>query len=340
MGVDISLLIQKKEIELESLKGKKIAVDALNAIYQFLSIIRQPDGTPLMDSHGNITSHLSGLFYRNSRLLEMGILPCYVFDGEPPKLKAQTVAERKELRKAAETKWREAQEKGDLIAAKKYAQAASRVTEPMLEESKKLLTAMGIPVIQAPSEGEAQAAFMCEREDVYAAGSQDFDSLLFGAPRVVRNMNVTGKRKVPRKNIFIDVKPELLDLEEILGTLKISREQLIEIGILVGTDFNEGVMGIGPKKALAHITQKPLKEWVKEGKFKFEVDFEELKKVFLKPEVTKSYKLEWKPFDSEKIIEILSEKHEFSKDRIESALQKLEDSKGAKSQKNLQQWFK
>src|SRR3989344_1003148 len=121
MGVDLASLIPKKEIELESLRGKRIAVDALNAIYQFLSIVRQPDGTPLMDSHGNVTSHLSGLFYRNMRLLEMGILPCYVFDGEPPKLKAQTVKERKEIRKEAEKQWKEAQKKGDLIEARKYA---------------------------------------------------------------------------------------------------------------------------------------------------------------------------------------------------------------------------
>src|SRR3989344_9396763 len=212
MGVDLGDLIQKQEIELEDLRGRKIAIDALNAIYQFLSIIRQPDGTPLMDSHGNITSHLSGIFYRTTRLMEMGILPCYVFDGEPPKLKAQTVAERKEIRKEAEEKWKEAQKKGDLIEARKYAQAASKVTEPMLEESKKLLTAMGIPVVQAPSEGEAQAAFMCQQGDFYAAGSQDFDSLLFGAPRVLRNITITGKRKIPRKNVYIEVKPEMIDL--------------------------------------------------------------------------------------------------------------------------------
>lgn len=340
MGVDISSLIVKKEIELEALQGRKIAVDALNAIYQFLSIIRQPDGTPLMDSHGNITSHLSGLFYRNARLLEMGVLPCYVFDGEPPKLKAATVEERAEIRKEAEIKWKAALEKGALVEAKKFAQAASRVTEPMLEESKKLLNALGIPVVQAPSEGEAQAAFMCGKNDAYAVSSQDFDALLFGAPRLLRNVNITGKRKVPRRNIFVDVKPEIIELADVLKSLKISREQLVEIGILIGTDFNEGVMGIGPKKALAHIAQKPLKEWVKEGKFKFEVDFEELKKIFLRPEITKAYTLEWKPFDPEKIFEILHERHEFSRERIENALKKLAESKGAASQKSLEKWFK
>ena len=340
MGVDLGDLIQKQEIELEDLRGRKIAIDALNAIYQFLSIIRQPDGTPLMDSSGNITSHLSGIFYRTTRLMEMGILPCYVFDGEPPKLKAQTVAERKEIRKEAEKKWKSALEAGELVEARKYAQMASKVTEPMLAESKKLLSALGIPVVQAPSEGEAQAAFICQQGDVYAAGSQDFDSLLFGAPRLLRNITITGKRKIPRKNVYIEVKPEMIELDKALKELKISREQLIEMGILIGTDFNEGVKGIGPKKALQHISQKPLKEWIKDGKFSFEVDFEVLKKIFLKPEITKSYKLDWKPYSPELLIEILHEKHDFSKERIENALEKLEKSRGAKDQKSLQDFFK
>src|SRR3989344_5140608 len=335
MGVDLGDLITKQEIELEDLRGKKIAIDALNAIYQFLSIIRQPDGTPLMDSKGGITSHLSGLFYRTTRLMEMGISPCYVFDGEPPKLKAQTVEERKEIRKGAEVKWKEALKKGELAEARKYAQRASKVTEPMLEESKKLLEALGIPVIQAPSEGESQAAFICQQGDVYAVGSQDFDSLLFGAPKLLRNITITGKRKIPRKNIYVEVKPEIIDLEKALGEIKITREQLIEMGILIGTDFNDGVMGIGPKKALKAITEKPLKEWVKEGKFSFEVDFEVLKKLFLKPEISKKYSLEWKPCNEEKLVEILHEKHEFSKERIENALKRLDESRGAKDQKSL-----
>ncbi len=340
MGVDLGDLITKQEIELEDLRGKKIAIDALNAIYQFLSIIRQPDGTPLMDSHKNITSHLSGLFYRTTRLLEIGILPCYVFDGEPPKLKAQTVQERKEIRKEAEKKWKVALEAGELAEAKKYAQMASRVTEPMLEESKKLLSALGIPVVQAPSEGEAQAAFICSQKEVYAVGSQDFDALLFGAPRLARNLTITGKRKVPRKNIYVEVKPEIIELEKALKELKISREQLIEMGILIGTDFNEGVKGIGPKKSYAHIKEKPLKEWIKEGKFEFEVDVNTLKNIFLKPEISKKYSLEWKPYNQEKLVEILHEKHDFSRERIENALEKLEKSRGAKDQKSLQEFFR
>ncbi|HIJ98763.1 TPA: flap endonuclease-1 [archaeon] len=340
MGVDLGDLIEKQEIELEDLRGKKIAIDALNAIYQFLSIIRQPDGTPLIDSNKNITSHLSGLFYRTTRLMEIGIIPCYVFDGEPPKLKSATVEERKEIRREAEKKWKAALEAGELAEARKYAQAASRVTESMLEESKKLLNALGIPVVQAPSEGEAQAAYICQQGDVYSVGSQDYDALLFGAPRLLRNITITGKRKVPRKNIYVEVKPEMIELDSAIKEIEVTREQLIEMGILIGTDFNEGVKGIGPKKSLAHIKEKSLKEWIKEGKFEFEVDVEVLKKIFLKPEITKNYSLNWQPYDQEKLIEILHEKHDFSKERIENALEKLEKSRGAKDQKSLQEWFR
>jgi flap endonuclease-1 len=332
MGVDIKDLIEPKEIELESLTGKKIAIDALNTIYQFLSIIRQPDGTPLMDSKGRVTSHLSGLFYRTLRLLEMGIIPCYVFDGKPPQLKAETVKTRKKTRKKAKEKWEKALDKGDLAEARKFAQASSKVTEEMLEECKALLGALGIPSIQAPSEGESQAAFMCDKNEVYAVGSQDFDSLLFGASKLIRNMTITGRRKVPRKNFYVEIKPELLDLEKILSTLGITRENLIEIGIMVGTDFNPGIKGIGPKTALKHIQDKTFKD------LEFSIDPEKIKEIFLKPEITKDYDLKWGDPDRDKLIEILHEKHEFSSERIDNALDKYERAGRAKDQKSLEDW--
>jgi len=333
MGVDLKDLVEVKEIELEDLVGKKIAVDALNTIYQFLSIIRQPDGTPLMDSKGRVTSHLSGLFYRTCRLLEMGVIPCYVFDGKPPKLKAETVEKRHKIRESAEKKWRQALKKEDLVEARKYAQGSSRVNEEMLEESKELLKAMGIPVIQAPGEGEAQAAYICQKNDVWAVGSQDFDSLLFGAQRLIRNMTITGRRKVPRQNRYIEIKPELLELDKILNALGITRENLIEIGIMVGTDFNPGIKGIGPKKALKQIQEKDWKE------LEYQVEPEQVKNIFLKPEIKKDYTLNWTEPKIEKILEILSEKHEFSRERIENAIKRLEKAAHAKDQQSLEKWF-
>jgi len=336
MGVDLGKLIEAETIELKDLSGKKIAIDALNTIYQFLSIIRQPDGTPLMDSKGQVTSHLSGLFYRTLKMMEIGIIPCYVFDGKPPQLKAETIQKRREVREASEIKWHEAKKAGDLETARKFAQAASRVNEQMLDESKELLSALGIPHVQAPSEGESQAAYLCKQGDVYCAGSQDFDSLLFGTPLLARNLAITGKRKVPRQNRYVDVHPEMFHLDEILKKLKINQEQLVEIGIFIGTDFNPGIKGIGPKKALQHVLEKPISAWKNE--LEFGIDPEEVKKVFLEPEITKDYSLKWGEPDRDKLVEILHERHEFSEERVDNALKKLESTKGARNQKSLDQW--
>lgn len=333
MGVDLGKLLEPKTIDLESLRGKKLGIDALNTIYQFLSIIRQRDGTPLMDSNGKITSHLSGLFYRNLKLLEFGILPAYVFDGKPPILKEETLQKRKEVRDEARKEWKKALEEGKIEEARKHAQAASKVNEEMLEESRELLKAMGIPSVKAPSEGEAQAAYLCQQGDVYAAGSQDYDSLLFGVPKLIRNLTITGKRKVPGKNYYTEIEPEFLELEKVLKSLDINREQLVEIGIFMGTDFNPGIKGIGPKRALEHIKEKPIEEWKDE--YDFSIDPVKIKKIFLEPEITKEYSLKWTDPDSDKLTEILHEKHEFSEQRIENALKRLEESKGKRSQKSL-----
>ena len=150
MGVDLGD-VPKKSAAISDRAGKKFAVDAYNNIYQFLSSIRQPDGTPLQDFSGNVTAHLAGIFYRNAKLLENGIRPIYVFDGKPPDFKSGVLSERSERKREAEASWKSALEKGDLVSAKKYAQAASRLTPQMVEESKELLRAMGIPVVEAPS---------------------------------------------------------------------------------------------------------------------------------------------------------------------------------------------
>ena len=332
MGVDITGLVTTKEIELKDLVGKKIAIDAFNTLYQFLAIIRQPDGTPLMNSKGQVTSHLSGLFYRTAKLMELGIQPCFVFDGKPPELKADTIIARGRIKKTARKKWQEAVEKKDLKAAKKYAQATSKLNEQMVNDSKTLLDALGIPWVQAPSEGEAQASLICKQKDVYAVGSQDFDSLLFGAPKLVRNITITGKRKVPGKNYHYELKPHLIELPKVLEELDVTQEQLIEIGIMVGTDFNPGIKGIGPKKALKAVKEGTWKE------HEYAVDPELVKKIFTKPEVSKKYELKWEQTDLDKLLEIMHEKNDFSKERIEHTYEKLEKAGRAKNQSSLEQW--
>lgn len=338
MGVQIGELIPRTELEIKRLSGRKVAIDAFNAIYQFLSIIRQRDGTPLMDSQGRITSHLSGLFYRTINLVEAGVKPVYVFDGKPPELKKRELEKRRETREEAMEKWKEALTRGELEEARKYAQRASRVNEQLINDAKKLLTLMGIPWIQAPSEGEAQAAYMAMKGDVYASASQDYDSLLFGAPRLVRNLTITGRRKLPGKNVYVEVKPELIVLEEALKTLGIDREKLIEMAILVGTDYNPGgIKGIGPKKALELVKYKRdvLSRYTKES----DVDLYAIKEFFLRPPVTDDYELKWREPDDEGLIEFLCGEHDFSEERVRHGLERLKKGLRKGKQRTLESWF-
>jgi flap endonuclease-1 len=337
MGVDLGDLFERKEIELSELKGKVIAIDAYNTLYQFLSIIRQRDGTPLIDSHGEITSHLSGFLYRTTNLVEEGIKPIFVFDGTPPEFKNAILEERKSVRAKAMLKWEE-EKAGGGEEAFKYAQASSHIRGNMIEDAKKLLSLMGFPVIQAPSEGEAQAAFIAMNGDAYAVGSQDYDALLFGAPVVVRNLAATGKRKLPGKGIYVDVKCEVIELESGLRKFEITREQLVDIALLVGTDYNPGIKGIGPKKALKLIKKHGSIEGAL-GEIGADIKhLAEIRKLFLVPDVTPDYEIKWKKPGPSAIIEFLCKEHDFSEARVSKAVERLIEA-SEEGQQTLDKWF-
>ncbi|MCD6448121.1 MAG: flap endonuclease-1 [Thermoplasmata archaeon] len=323
MGVELKPLVKARQITLHDLKGKVVAIDAYNAMHQFLSIIRQRDGTPLKDSQGRITSHLSGLLYRTANLVEEGIKPVYVFDGKPHPLKLKTLEKRKEIRKEAEEEWLAALEAGDIEEAFKKAQRTSRIDAEKVEEAKRLLDALGIPYVDAKREGEEQAAYMNAKGDVDFVASQDFDALLFGARKLVRNLAITGKRKLPDKQIWIDISPEEISLEKLLEENGINRKQLIDIAILIGTDFNEGIKGIGPKKALNIIKEYgSIDAAIEAGKVPEIENYEEVRKIFLEPEVNENYKIEWKEVDERAAIDILCREHQFSEERVRKAIEK------------------
>jgi flap endonuclease-1 len=338
MGVNISDIVPKTTVEIEHLTGRVIAIDAYNTLYQFLSIIRQPDGTPLMNSKGEVTSHLTGLLYRTSKLVEAGVRPAFVFDGIPPGEKKETLEARMRVRSEAKEKWDSALERGDVEAARSYAQQATRLTKPMVEQAKELLGAMGIPWVQAPAEGEAQASVMCAAGDVWAVGSQDFDSLLFGTPLLIRNITVTGRRKLPKRKVYIDVKPESINLNNTLASLGIDRDQLIDLAIMVGTDYNEGIKGIGPKKALALVQGgKDAARVFSENGFDAE-NIQAIRDLFKHPDTTKDYKLEWKEPDREAAANLLVDRYEFSRERVSRSLDHLTALKDKATQSRLDQW--
>ena len=339
MGVDLGNLFKKEKISFNDLRDRIIVIDAHNVLHQFLSIIRQRDGTPLKDSNGQITSHLSGLFHRTANLVESRIRPIYVFDGEPHPLKAKTIEQRREIKVKAEKEWKEALEKGDMEKAKAKAQQTSRVTDEIIQQSKELLDALGMPYVQAPSEGESQASYMVKKGDGYAVGSQDFDCLLFGSPILVRNLTSSGRRKLPNKKAYVKVYPELIRLKPDLKSLDILQNQLVDMAILIGTDYNEGVKGYGSKKSLNLIKKAGNVEnalaIIGGSDVPTIQEIKEIREIFLHPPITDDYSIKWSKPDNEAVIKILCDEHQFSRERIEPVLKKFSAIEDIIKQKNL-----
>ena len=334
MGLQIGEIVPRKDVKFEELDGKIIAVDAFNTIYQFLSSIRQPDGTPLMDKKGKITSHLSGLFYRNTALLADGIKLIYVFDGEYHVLKGRTHEIRADAKLVAQEKYEQAKDEEDIEAMGKYSRGFVKLDEEKIEESKDLLQAMGVAVVQAPGEGEMQCAQLVKDGEAYAVGSQDYDAIVVGGTRLIQNLTLSRRRKTVSG--YVDIAPEIINYVEVLQELGIDPDQLICLALLVGTDFNPGgVKGIGPKKALALIKQKKYPvEIFREVEHQLDFNWQEVFHIFKKPNVT-SFKIQFPKLDEGAIKKILVDEHDFSEERIEKQLDKLRELKKKSAQKTL-----
>lgn len=335
MGVDLSPIVVKEKISISDFPGMIFAIDAYNILYQFLSSIRQNDGTPLMDSRGRITSHLSGCFYRSIGLMEAGIRPVFVFDGKPSRLKAATIRERTEAKEKAAEELIIAREKGDLERVRSLSARVNYITRDMVEETKALLSAMGIPYVQAPSEGEAQASYMCRKGQVYGVISQDYDCLLFGAKRVFRNFTSGGKRKVPGKNFYLPVSPEMIELDRTLEANGITYEQLVDVGIMIGTDFNTGLKKVGVKTALKLIKQYGTIEAVLLTRGEVIENLGEIKGIFKNPMVEEKPELRFRAPDRDKIIDILCSEHQFSAERVDQYIGILKNTYSSRSQSSL-----
>jgi flap endonuclease-1 len=342
MGIALKELISGKEVEIKSLSNKIICIDVPVLLYQFLTTIRQADGAYFTDEKGMITSHLIGINSRITKLIQYGLKLVFVFDGKSPDLKKAEQKKRHEQKKEAEAKYKIAMEKKDFEEMKKYAQRNVRITNDIIEETKELINAFGCPIIEAPSEAEAQASYMVKKEDAYAVATQDADPLMLGCPRIIRNLSLVGKHKKANKLDYQTYKPEIIELANILNTLGVDQEQLILISILIGTDFNPGgIKGIGPKNALKIIKEYKTKEKVIEFlRDKIDFDFQEVYDTIKKIPVTDNYKLEWKNVDADKIRELLINKHNFSPERVENTLTQLKEYTDNKKQKSLGDFFK
>lgn len=340
MGVLLTPILKREQTSFKALYGKSFAVDASIELHQFLALIRKPDGSLFTDPKGRVTSHLIGLLTRTSRLItDYKLRPVFVFDGRPNPLKRATIEARRKVQKTAQREYVQA------IAAKDYSRAWSkvvmtgRVTGEVLSDAKRLLSLMGIPWLEALEDGEAQASFMAAKGDVWAVGSKDYDCLLFGAPILARYLTLTGREYLPSKKTSRPLIPELVNLAHNLAALGISREQLVDLALLVGTDFNEGVTGIGPKKGLALIRKYGAAEnFPTEIRNELPDDLNPVRNIFLHPRVTQNYSLSREKPNPDGLIAFLSEERAFSRDRVQKVADKLVQSQ-TESDSQLGKWL-
>ena len=336
MGVDISDIVVRMPTTLKEQKGSVVSVDAYNVIYQFLSNIRQADGTPLMDSKGRITSHISGLFFRTATFLQNDIKPVYVFDGKPGLLKQNTIEQRRLIREKNIADLEEAKASGDMERARSLSTRINYITREIVEESTHLLDLMGVPYIMAPSEGEAQASILSRLGLVSGVVSQDYDCLLFGARRVLRNFVTGGRRKIPGRNLYVNVSPELLDLEATLKKNAITQDQLISIGILVGTDFNSGLERVGAKTALNLIKKYGSIDAVLKARNSEIEHLEEIIDLFRNPPSIQDPVFRFNRPDRDKLIKYLCDERSFSEQRVTSYVDEIISALSSSSQSTLE----
>lgn len=341
LGVNLTSIITKQVLNLDWLQGKIVAVDANNYLYQFLSLVRTRNGTPLKDSEGHVTSHLAGLMFRSTRLIhDYKIDLVFVFDGQPPELKKDEIARRRQRRNAAHEEWQRALKAGDYKKAFSKAVVTSRLTQSMIKDAKKLLSLLGIPFVQALGEAEAQAAYMAIKGHVWGASSKDYDTLLFGAPRLVRFLTIHGKEFLPSKGVTRPLKPELINLQTFLLHHKIELSQLIDLAILVGTDFNNGIKGVGPKTALKLVKEyKRIENLPTKFLSKLSPNYSRVRELFLNPETTSNYRIGYSRLQENKLFNFLCDQRDFERKRVETIVERMKNVYRLKKQPKLEEWL-
>lgn len=329
-----------KEQKFESYFGRKIAIDASMSIYQFLIVVGRTGMETLTNEAGEVTSHLQGMFSRTIRLLEAGIKPVYVFDGAPPELKKQELAKRYAKRADATEDLAEAVETGDKEGIEKYSKRTVKVTRQHNEDCKRLLRLMGVPVIEAPSEAEAECASLCKSGKVYAVASEDMDSLTFGAPRFLRHLMDPSSKKIPVMEF---------DIAKVLEELELTMDQFIDLCILSGCDYCDSIRGIGGLTALKLIRQHGSIENMLENinKERYQIPenwpYQEARTLFKEPIVSPpddQPELKWSAPDEEGLVTFLVNENGFNNDRVVKAIEKIKAAKNKSSQGRLESFFR
>ncbi|KAK8096270.1 DNA-repair protein rad2 [Apiospora kogelbergensis] len=333
-----------KEGDIKNQFGRKVAISRMRSsmsIYSFLIAVRS-EGQQLMNEDGQTTSHLMGMFYRTLRMVDNGIKPLYVFDGKPPKLKSGELAKRFQRKAEANEGMEEAKETGTAEDVEKFSRRTVRVTREHNEECQRLLKLMGIPYIIAPTEAEAQCAVLARAGKVYAAASEDMDTLCFDSPILLRHMTYSEQRKEPVQEIH---------LERVLEGLGMERKQFVDLCILLGCDYLDPVPKVGPSTALKlireHGTLEKIVEWMKEsGKYTIPEDwpFADARELFFHPDVRQAddplCDFKWEKPDVEGLVNFLVTEKGFSEDRVRGGATRLEKSSKSTQQARLEGFFK
>ena len=326
MGCNLRDLANAEDTTMDAMKGKRVGVDSFLLAFQFLTTIRDRsptgDGGPLKADNGKVVAHLMGFLSRASLMLSKGVNPVFIFDGKHPELKDDEISARRARREQAEIDWKAALDAGDFATAQKMAQRCVKYTPEMVEESIEMLSLMGIPAFRAKAEGEAQAAVMAANGQLDAVATQDWDALLYGAPIVIRNFSSDGSKRMGRI-----VRAQRIDLALLLSEHELSRDQLIDLAIMIGTDFHPGIKGIGPKTGLKLIKEYGDIESICSAKDKdIPERLEEIREIFRNHPVVEiaDSDLVQGAVDVEGLKKFLVEDRQFSQKRFDNAMELLE----------------
>jgi len=274
-------LASLREVTFEELEGSVVAVDAHNWLYKYLTIaVRFNEADVYTTEAGEEVANLLGIIQGLPKFLEHELIPVFVFDGVPTDLKANEIAARREQREAIEERLEDARETGDAVEIARLESQTQQLTEVIQVTTRGLFDRLDVPYLEAPAEGEAQCAAMARHDPaIDFAGTDDYDALLFGAPRTLRQLTSSGD-------------PELMDFDATLDDHQITWEQLVDIGVLAGTDFNEGLSGVGPKTALSDVKEHGDLWEVLESRDAAVPHADRLRELFLQPDVLDAYSFE------------------------------------------------
>jgi len=273
-NADLRELAVIEEVPFDSLSGSVVAVDAHNWLYRYLTTtVKWTNDDVYTTDDGAEVANLVGVVQGLPKFFEHDLTPVFVFDGAVTDLKADEVERRREQREQYEADLEEARERGDAIAVARLESRTQRLTDTIIETTRELLSLLDVPVIDAPAEGEAQCAHMARRGTVDYAGTEDYDALLFGAPFTLRQLTSKGD-------------PELMEFEATLEQHDLTWEQLVDAALLCGTDFNEGISGIGPKTAVSLLREHGDLWGVLDARGDHIEGADRLRELFLDPPVT------------------------------------------------------